>query len=214
MSPLIVSYHDETVTTQLYHQYPGESTPQSAYIELNCQTGNLIADWDAETGSAVPARVYHATALRWPIPPTYTPKGVNLLIDKIAPIARCVLAGFSVEWDGNNNVGAYTESAESAITAIESLCAAAMNDTDENHHICPWTPGDWLADASWDDIFPATDTPETAAQAIVDNAASECALIIGGQDAVVAYLRDRAVYDLDMDRRVPDHVRQAFNLDN
>ena len=88
---------------KLHHQYPGQTSPQPCYVELDCEAENLSADWNGELGNAVPLSVWHGHTRRWAIPALQA-QAANSLLDEIAPLAQRVIDGYTSEWDGNNHV--------------------------------------------------------------------------------------------------------------
>ncbi len=100
--------------------YPGQQKPQSAYIELDCRTGSLQADWNGEVGNAVPADVWHGHTRRYAIP-LLRGATVNALLDEIAPFAQRVLDGYASAWDGNNHVATFDDDASVAEEEIETI---------------------------------------------------------------------------------------------
>ena len=109
---------------ELYHHYPRQTGPQDAYIELDCETGSVCADWNAEVGNAVPASVWHRRRLRWAIP-ILTGEAANELMTDLLPLFQRVLDGYSTRWDGNNYVGQYTIDANDIIEDITDVCQGA-----------------------------------------------------------------------------------------
>jgi hypothetical protein len=111
----------------LYHQYPRQSNPQPCYVELDCRTGELTADYNSEIGNAVPASVYHGHTRRWAIP-ILGADAANELLQAIAPLAERVLAGYDSVWNGNNLVAELTPGAADAIDRIQAACEETFDD--------------------------------------------------------------------------------------
>ncbi|MFF4344298.1 hypothetical protein ACFY00_30765 [Kitasatospora sp. NPDC001540] len=108
----------------LFRWYDRESQPQSAFVELELDSGTLLADYDGIIGNGMPSRVYHRIDVRFPLGQILTPKGANDLLAELAPLAQRVLDGSEVEWDGSNHVGRIlTEDAQAAHDEIEKRCA-------------------------------------------------------------------------------------------
>ena len=125
---------DDTV---LVCQYDGQSQLQDCYIELDCDTGEVIADYNSEIGNSIPGDVYHGRTIRFDIP-CITAAGANDLMMEIEPILQRVITGYESEWDGNNTIGTYSHDAQAAIAEIEGKCEFAdglINHTE---------PGDWF----------------------------------------------------------------------
>jgi hypothetical protein len=126
----------------LFRHYAGQHQPQPAYVQLDCETGKLTADYNGEIGNAVPFAVWHGLRLRWAIPPLKA-GAANRLLEALVPIAEKIVAGFSREWDGSNHVGRYTEAADEAIEDAREVCRDFGGDDDA---IQSWDAADWLLD--------------------------------------------------------------------
>ena len=101
----------------VYRHYDGQIQPQPAYIELDCRTGDLEADYNAEIGNAIPAYHWHGRSVRWSINPSASAHGINQLFEDEDFLADCqaVLDGYEEVWDGSNFVGKYTDEARAII---------------------------------------------------------------------------------------------------
>jgi hypothetical protein len=121
MTTKLVINHVADKKAPLYHVYPQQMQPQGAYIELDCKTGQMIADWNGEIGNAIPFSVYHGHDRRWPVPNNMSADAINSLMDEIAPLAQRVLDGYDSTWDGNNMVAVLDDDAQEAEAAIVSL---------------------------------------------------------------------------------------------
>ena len=130
----------------LYHRYSGQTAEQPVYVELNCETGQLSADWNAEIGNAVPIAVWHGRTQRWSIP-ALVKTAANALLEAIAPLAQRVCDGYESQWDGSNHVGRYTDDARSAIDEIAYLCQASAEDA-----VNVIDPLEWIANTPGLDI--------------------------------------------------------------
>lgn len=116
------------ITLPLYHQYPGQSAPQSAHIEVNWETGEISAEYNPEIGNARPSRVYHGRATRFQCPNTLTEVDVDTLIATIRPLADTLLPHYETTWEGSNHIGRHDHpNAERILDQIESLCANAAS---------------------------------------------------------------------------------------
>ena len=127
----------EVSGSDLYHRYPGQTSPQDAYVSLDCETGRLTAETNGEIGNAVPMRVRHGHVKRWSIA-ALKADAANALLEQIRPIAERVCEGYERVWDGNNHVAEFSADAETAISEIASLCERA----DEKLQV--WDAADWL----------------------------------------------------------------------
>jgi hypothetical protein len=112
--------------THNYHVYDGQCQAQPAFVEFNCQTGELSSDWDGEIGNGVPVDVWNKLRLRWSIPSALDVYSINDLMETIEGYCQDVSDGFENVWDGSNWVGKYTEKAQDAKEAIEHLIENAQ----------------------------------------------------------------------------------------
>jgi hypothetical protein len=83
------------------------------------ETGNVRMGYNPEIGNAIPAYVYYGLTIRWTVPSPVNGKTGNQILSYIKPLLKRVLAGLSVEWDGNNNIGLLTDSAQTAAEKIQ-----------------------------------------------------------------------------------------------
>ncbi len=105
----------------LFALYPGQSSPQPCYLELDLQAGTLAAGWDDQVGNAVPLPVWQGLVRRYEIP-CLRLDVVNRLMTDIAPLADQVIRGASVVWDGHNYVARLSNDAIAAEAEIEGEC--------------------------------------------------------------------------------------------
>lgn len=127
---------------ELHHHYTNQIDAQPCYVELDCRTGELSADWNGEIGNAVPSDVYHGHRTRWTIP-TLKADAANALLEKISSIAQDICDGYTSHWDGNQYVAHLTDAAEDACDQIGQICDAMYDDSTDQ--IAAWDAGDWLA---------------------------------------------------------------------
>lgn len=113
-----------TITTvepaELHHQYTGQNAPQSAYVEVDLENQHVHADYDPEIGNAIPARVVHGIARRYPIP-ALTSTAANNLLEQIRPLAERMVADWDEYWDGSNHKGVLGDDARAAEEKIQEL---------------------------------------------------------------------------------------------
>lgn len=122
MTTISVRTLDESDPAALYRRYPGEEAPQTCFVVLDTESGELSADWNGEVGNARPASVFHGLTLRFRIP-VLTATAANRLLAEVAPLAQHVLDDWTVEWDGSNRVGrASTDHGNELVEEIEQAC--------------------------------------------------------------------------------------------
>lgn len=184
----------------LHHRYPGQSERQDCYIELDCQDGELTADYNAEIGNAVPMAVHHGHVRRYTIP-CLRADAANDLLDEIAPFAQRIVDGYSSRWDGSNHIADLTEDAVDAEESIRDLIVALEDVDAETVNV--WQAGDWFATLGGSDrqraelrITAATTDEELAAMAKQEEkdaaATSDEVDAIEGMLAHLTMLRDTA----------------------
>lgn len=185
---------DEGDDTALWDRYPGQTSAQDAYVSLNCEAAILRAAVNGEIGNAVPFSVWHRLVLRWSIP-SLLPEVANELLREIAPLARRVVAGFEIQWDGHNNVGRYTDDADEACAEIEALCSGEWS---EEQQVREWDARDWYNGGAQAELvalgLTATSTDQECA-ALADELRDdvERGLFVTGLDRLVTDARDELV---------------------
>jgi hypothetical protein len=107
----------------LYHRYPSQSSPQPAYIELNCKSGQLAGNYNAEIGNAVPLTVYHGHERRWELDESISSESLSDLLSRITPLAQRILDGYESVWDGRNKVAVLDADAQAAENEIIEILA-------------------------------------------------------------------------------------------
>jgi hypothetical protein len=106
----------------LFHRYPGQTSPQPAYIEMT-EDGEVSADYSGEIGNAVPMYVWHGRTLRWSVPSDVRGEALAEFLadpETLALLER-VHAGHVVDWDGNNHVGSLSDDARDASEGLDRL---------------------------------------------------------------------------------------------
>jgi len=139
-------YIEDVEGTELYQHYPQQCQAQPCYIELECETGRLRADYNGEIGNAVPVSVWHGHDQRWTIP-ALTADSANKLMAEIKPLAQRVVDGYESECDGSNHVARFDDDAKSAIEEIERKIESW-----DGEMVKMWAVADWYESAThWND---------------------------------------------------------------
>ena len=127
----------------LYHKYPRQHQPQGAYIELDCQTGAVAADWNGEIGNAIPFSVYHGHDRRYAVPCEITGKALAELLEdaEFLALLQRVVNGYDPRWDGHNMVAELDEDAEAADEEIINCLEANLTEHDLAE---VWGVDEWL----------------------------------------------------------------------
>ena len=105
------TYPDREAT--LYVQLPGQNSPQPAFVQIH-------KDGEVEFGvehniNGVSEAVFHNRIVRFDdIDQHLSLKGIDKLHKEIRPLLEEIAAGHSIEWNGSNHVGRFTEEADEA----------------------------------------------------------------------------------------------------
>lgn len=145
MGQLTIKKLDESDANQLYVRYDQQTQPQKSYIELDCETGEMIADYNGEIGNAVPESVWHNRRLRWYFPSPPTAKTANKIMEQITPLAQRVLAGYDTDYDNQTNRQGHL--ADDAQRAADKIGEILTDSTDEKNSVNAISAEDWLAES-------------------------------------------------------------------
>ncbi|MBI4695558.1 MAG: hypothetical protein HY749_16195 [Gammaproteobacteria bacterium] len=124
----------------LYHQYPGQSSPQPGIVEMD-DGGVVSASYNP--GSGLPMAVWHTRTLRWGVSPYVSGDVLADVLNELRPEFELLHAGHSIKWDGNNHVGRLTDDAVDARERIQDMLDAIGEDPANLAQI--WAAGDYLA---------------------------------------------------------------------
>jgi len=163
----------------------------SAHRWTSGTNGGLLVDPEDYTvstwwhvGAGIPMSVYHGRAMLIAVPTDATEEGIREWIEvhRSELTELCDLYEGS-EWDGNNHIGRWSQSAGSH-DEVELLHRSALEDIP-----CYWSAADWLHDDSPDRLAQEIEKNggvRAAAEAIVRVAADYPAIL--DLDEVVTYL--------------------------
>lgn len=155
-------------TSDLYLKLPGQINQQDCRVSLDCKRGVLYAVADPVVGSVQTTEQAYGHEQAWPIPCLKTDVADELL-EKIAPIAKRVVAGYESVWNGHNHVAQFSEDAERAIEEIGALCEDAGEDPEEVES--PWDAADWyrpVEDSLAEDLGITASTTDEELSAIAE----------------------------------------------
>lgn len=140
--------------TDLFCQYPGQHEAQPAYIELDPETGEVHASYNAE--NAAPVDVHAGMIRRYPVPPLVGSVATGLMND-LKPLFERVCAGFDRAYDTQRGryVGVLTADAESAEDDIADRCEGFDYDD-----ILSYMPPDAWYDGGSPDVYSDTTDDE------------------------------------------------------
>lgn len=180
-----VSYPKEE-PLPLYCQYPQQNEPQNAFVELDCETCTLSADYNPIIGSGAPPEVWHGRVRRYECRNTLTKEEVRSLLDEITPLAQRICEGYETVWNGNNHVGTLTPEAQSAEEEVVGLCESTLNEESEWQ---VWDAGEWMYETRHElvnRIKKGESTSDLAAQ--IENEAREaCTYLTGNVEQTLAH---------------------------
>lgn len=195
-----------TEPDELFCKYPGQFNVQPVYLELDTRTGKLSCSYNPNAGGGTTFDHFHRLILSTGIP-CLTADAANALMDEVAPLAQRVIDGADEEWNGNNNVGVFTDDAMQAWEEIEHICDAWSADEDPSLTVSWWDVSDWFSEGDESTISSlgiTADTTDEQLDAIateqveIARTNSVAGYAILDHDATVAYiteLRDRLRQD-------------------
>ncbi len=139
-----VTIYEVSGENDLLHIYPRQQQPQGCYLELDCRSGGLSAEYNPEIGNAVPFAVWHGHTQRFGIVPL-SKADANELLHEVEAAAQRVCDGYRSEWDGNNMVAVFDDDALGAMQEIQASCDAC------DGQALIWADArDWLYDVKRD----------------------------------------------------------------
>ncbi len=176
----------------LYHRYSHAQREQGAYIEIDPQQRTATANWDAETGNAVPMAVWYGRTLRYAVSPCLRGDAIADLLespDVLSLLAR-ICDGHSIVWDASNHQGQLTHDAAAASDELQRLLDDLTSYPD--NLVSAYDACDWLQDYDWAEVADMADAQiDAEAARLAHEAENECVIIDGGADAIAACLRTK-----------------------
>ena len=126
---IAITAQDESEAHPNYCHYASQSSPQDGQIILDCESGELWADYNGEIGNGMPLRQWHGHLQVWRVSPYASGSQLNTLMADLRPAMQRIVNGYTSEWNGSNHVARFSEDAEDA-----------KRELDENNS------GGWLGD--------------------------------------------------------------------
>ena len=121
---MIINHLNESDVTALWHQYPGDSEPQPAYLELDLRHGQVTCDWQAKEDHP-PDDVFYQDTVRIYLPrPGLLPRYANQLMEEVKGLALAVHMGH----EGRAGLVSLSNAAERAILEIKCVIARDYSD--------------------------------------------------------------------------------------
>lgn len=112
----------------LHRQYPGQNCPQPAHVVLDCDADEptLTATVQGAVGdNIVPEEVYYGLARRWRLDTGLSGEEVCALLERIAPLAEGLCAGWNAGIKDGHRQGFLTPEAAEVQAEIEKLVEEA-----------------------------------------------------------------------------------------
>lgn len=197
--------------TPLLCQYPGQTSPQPAYVELS-EDGEVSADYSGDTGGT-PAHVWHGRTQTWRVSAYAHPVVLARLLETGA--ARALLervhAGHTVEWDGSNHRGRLTEDAQAASDKLERLLEDTFAGGDPDSCVQVWRADDYLFSSNsvldlWDGSKPLDAVVEE-----LEAAAESDGIVIQGDIRESLVAAALGLFDADGDDKLkPAHLAELL----
>lgn len=130
---------DPAALAPLHEHYPQQTNPQPAYVEIDCETGEVTADWSGEIGGGVPEGVWHGRRDRIVVSPYVSGRALTDYLTSLdfARLAQRVVDGTKITQDDNYNwIGRMSDDAIAASEEIESDLRDL--DDDQVHDVDEW----------------------------------------------------------------------------
>lgn len=177
-----------TKPAELYRRYPGQTSPQNCYIELDLRNRTLLADYDSEVGGAVPISVYHGFERRYPIP-VLTSAAANDLMQQIRPLAERILSDWEEEWDGNNMKAVLGDDAQAAEAEIENTLGVDSSEPnagfDDSELVTAWGVDGAISGSEVEDYGITADTSDERLEEIAEDIRTQLADCSPSGEAIV-----------------------------
>jgi hypothetical protein len=158
---LPASDHDLQVTLSSCGATPGHTPYDVAFIQIDDDGDVSLAERTYYGGDGTPMDVWHGRVHWYELASRTDAEWLreSLTNGAIADLIDRIIAGHTVEWDGNNNVGRLTEDAGDASEELDVLLQAAPTSDLVVTDASPWLWGDMGLDEFIDAI--ADDDAET-----------------------------------------------------
>ena len=151
-----IEFNDESLTP-LYLKYSGQCNPQPAYVSMD-ECGVITADADGNIGNSMSSHVWNARTIRFKCPNSVKSSAlIEYLNDQDTQSKFQQLHDMhSVEWDGSNHVGIFTDydEMESIVSTIEcELEALDVVDIYEPYQVIENMSINEIWRGSWDETL-------------------------------------------------------------
>lgn len=181
----------------LYCKYDRQNQAQRAFLEIDPESEppTLSAGYSGEIGNAIPFAVWHNRLLRYRLPSAISGSALRELMaadGEVMALARRIVDGYEVHWDGSNHKGRLDRDATDASERLDEM----LRNLDETA-VCGYVTSacDWLDRDDLDSVWPAGKTIREAETGIEENAAQERVYIDDDVELVLAHMAREALED-------------------
>jgi hypothetical protein len=136
-----------------------------AYLHLDLEgDGEMWVDYKYPSDNSCGQREWHKVQLTYPIPNNLTPEGYNdlMVCSTVTALTARIVAGATVEWDGNNFVGSLDDDAEAAHDDLYAYLDGVY--AEDFAHLEPWDAEQYYCEVKLSDIVKPGETHEAAAR--------------------------------------------------
>jgi len=143
MTDAQIQFETVDVPEELLEWHDGQLQPETVHLyldpEANDDEGRLSCASDSGHGGT-PANVWHGRMRRFVVP-LLSAHGANALMAsaEVQALAARIVAGYSCDWDGSNNVGELDDDATKAEEELDRFCAEF-----DGERLDVWEASEWL----------------------------------------------------------------------
>lgn len=135
---------DENDPGVLFCHYPGQHCRQDVGMTIDLESGILTCQYDPLVGGGSSEALFHRRALWIPMECLIADKA-NALMDEVKPLADRILAGASIDWNGNNHVGTLNDDATAALDELSDRIAPEAGDPNDDSTVSEYDADDWFS---------------------------------------------------------------------
>lgn len=192
---------DSIVISRLAHpeellQIDSDGEPCPVHLDLDLEDGVLTFSY-RYPDSGTPESVWNRRRLHIPAAALTADFG-NEILDQALPYAQRILAGATIEWDGNNDVGVLNEDARAAFDELQNLVAEAC---DGAPTVSAMQAADWFAEGGGPaDVGLSADTTDEELTRLVEQVEADIRDMDSAIGQVTAPIGVQAYLWLERDR--------------
>lgn len=209
-----------TINTQAFNDLGDYDAPLFAQCNGEEFRARLLLDEDgtctletrAPWENGRPAEEWYSCTLTWALPANVRGDALHGLLTDEGTIAllQRVHNGHSIEWNGNNRVGSLDEDATEAREELEQKFNEELGHG-SGRCWSVWSVGDFLADCSLNDLWPAGKTLAQVAEGLLNEARAND-ILFSDADDIEAVLLDMLQRQVDNDEDFKLTVEQRAAL--